>query len=134
RYGVEMRYPFLDVRLAGFVLSLPFICRLPAGEMKALLRNSVGELLPKEIARRRHVTTFDMNIRLHLERILPRAAEILSGNSWTASGFLSRDDVQKDVNMIDKGNLYRLTLDRLMQLWNFARLELWLRSVAKTYS
>jgi asparagine synthase (glutamine-hydrolysing) len=134
RYGVEMRYPFLDVRLADFVLSLPFMCRLPTGEMKALLRRSVGELLPKEIARRRRVTTFDVNIRLHLERILPRVGEILSGNSWTALGFLNRDDVQKDVNMIDKGNLYRLTLDRLMQLWNFARLELWLRSVAEKYS
>ncbi len=50
--GLECRVPFLDHRLVEDVLSLPTAVRLAGDQPKALLRKSVGHLLPKEILHR----------------------------------------------------------------------------------
>src|SRR6185295_6048958 len=46
-HGFEHRYPFLDVRLANFVLGLPPWKRQPRGRMKAILRDGLHEILPR---------------------------------------------------------------------------------------
>jgi asparagine synthase (glutamine-hydrolysing) len=52
RYHLEARHPFLDRRLAGFVLSIPAEQTFRAGIRKYILRNAMSGILP-EIVRKR---------------------------------------------------------------------------------
>jgi asparagine synthase (glutamine-hydrolysing) len=134
RHGVDVRYPFLDARLVQFVLGLPYSCRLPGGRMKVLLRKGLDDLLPRKIARRRRVTTFDTSIRIHLRRILPQVRAVLTDGAWASSAFLDRSQVLAAFNIIDHAGSGPVALDAWLQVWSFARFELWLRTIAGTYS
>lgn len=48
-WSVEARTPFLDLRLADFVLSLPSKERSPNGSLKGLLISAVRDLLPTDL-------------------------------------------------------------------------------------
>ncbi len=50
--GVEARVPFLDHRIVDFVAPLHHSFKLRGPEEKAVLRDSVSDLLPREIAKR----------------------------------------------------------------------------------
>jgi asparagine synthetase B (glutamine-hydrolysing) len=51
--GVECRLPFLDHRLVAFARGLPFDFLLRGGWTKAVLRESVRDIVPRAILRRR---------------------------------------------------------------------------------
>ena len=51
-YGIEIRYPMLDSRLAEFVLSIPWQMRV-TGERKRLVRRALSDLLPENVLRRK---------------------------------------------------------------------------------
>ncbi len=51
-YSIESRAPFLDYRLVEFVLSCPDDFKLNNGVTKRLLRESMKDILPKEISAR----------------------------------------------------------------------------------
>jgi len=50
--GVEARVPFLDHRIVDYVTALPPSLKMSGFREKALLRDSVREWIPREIARR----------------------------------------------------------------------------------
>jgi len=52
-FSIEARLPFLDFRLVEFVFSLPSSYRINQGWTKRILRDSLSDLLPKEICWRR---------------------------------------------------------------------------------
>lgn len=52
RWGVELRYPFLDSRLVEFVLSIPWARRTRDGERKRLLRAAMRGIVPEPVRRR----------------------------------------------------------------------------------
>lgn len=56
RHSLEVRVPFLDSSLVECVLSLPESAKLNHSRPKALLVESLGDLLPKEIAAQRKRT------------------------------------------------------------------------------
>jgi len=58
-HSVEVRLPFLFHELVGFVLSLPSELLLKEGWSKAILRNSVKDLLPTEIVHRKDKVGFE---------------------------------------------------------------------------
>ena len=48
-HGIDVRYPYLDSRLAEFVLSIPWDRRTVGGERKHLLRSAMRGILPETI-------------------------------------------------------------------------------------
>jgi asparagine synthase (glutamine-hydrolysing) len=58
RFGVEVRHPLLDRRLAEFALRLPTDCLFREGMSKWLLRHALRNILPEEVRCRRRKTSF----------------------------------------------------------------------------
>jgi asparagine synthase (glutamine-hydrolysing) len=52
RHGVEMRFPFLDIRLIEFLLSIPFRERTRDGLGKCVMRDALSDILPPAVHRR----------------------------------------------------------------------------------
>jgi asparagine synthase (glutamine-hydrolysing) len=130
RRGFEFRFPFLDPRLAEFVLTLPPELRQPGGRMKRLLRDGLAEVLPMKIARRGHVTGFDPVLRLHLQRSLPLFRTLICDDpEWLSERYVPRDRVRNQILSLDSENPGRLWLHDLIALANIASLEWWLRGL-----
>ena len=69
---VEIRYPFMDVRLVNYLLSIPPI---PWFVAKTLLREAMKGVLPAQVLRRRKTPLVDDPLRAHLtspSRTVPR--------------------------------------------------------------
>jgi asparagine synthase (glutamine-hydrolysing) len=60
---VEIRYPFMDVRLVNYLLSIPPI---PWFVAKTLLRETMNGVLPAPVLRRRKTPLVDDPLRVHL--------------------------------------------------------------------
>ena len=133
-WGLEWRFPFLDVRLARFVLAVPFDHRLPGGEMKLLLRKAMEGLLPDEVARRRHVTCFDSNLNLRAIRNLPQLRAVLSADACLCEPYVNKSAIKQFLNHLDTHSLEEVNSDTSQRAWDIATLELWLRRVEKLRS
>lgn len=57
--GVEIRMPFMDYRLVEFVFSCPYNFKFGNGYTKRLIRDSVSDLMPKEVAFRKSKIGFN---------------------------------------------------------------------------
>ena len=51
-HSVEIRSPFLDYRLVEFVATIPGNMKIRNGNVKDILKKTVGHLLPEEITER----------------------------------------------------------------------------------
>jgi asparagine synthase (glutamine-hydrolysing) len=125
--GVEMRFPFLDRRLAEFVLALPYEARLPHGRMKRLLRCGMKELLPREVAERQGVTTFDAMVRRNFHKNRPCIRAIIGSGQWLSGKFINRDAAKKLFQPLDTGAEALVNCHAVTTVLDVAQLELWLR-------
>jgi asparagine synthase (glutamine-hydrolysing) len=53
RYGIDMRHPFADRKLVEFLISLPSVIKSDPMRPKAILADSLNDLLPEILQRRR---------------------------------------------------------------------------------
>jgi asparagine synthase (glutamine-hydrolysing) len=67
-HGLESRVPLLDLALAEFVLSLPLHLRMSGTNPKDILRNSMSDLLPAEVVKRKDKMGFPVPIISWLKR------------------------------------------------------------------
>ncbi|MBI4638605.1 MAG: asparagine synthase (glutamine-hydrolyzing) [Candidatus Rokubacteria bacterium] len=83
RFGIEMRYPFLDSRLVEFVLAVPWERRTRDGERKRLLRTAMRGLVPEAVLERRGkgdwTLLMDRSVRTVCRREPPAPVENRSG-------------------------------------------------------
>lgn len=130
QHGLEKRYPYLDKALVELVLSLPYEHRLPSGRMKVLLRRSLADLLPPEIAERRRVTTFNSALFASLDRHLPLLREACFGDDrWESAPYVRRSVVQAMLVRMAQEGSRALGWKDAHDLWRISMLELWLRRV-----
>jgi asparagine synthase (glutamine-hydrolysing) len=120
RRGVELRFPFLDLKLARFVLALPPERRRPRGLLKRLLRESLRELLPREIAERDRVTTGEAIDADQRTRNVDLVRTVLEDEEpWRSAPFVDREAAR---NLLREAGA-----EAWIALWDMATLELWLR-------
>ncbi|MBI4611279.1 MAG: asparagine synthase (glutamine-hydrolyzing) [Candidatus Rokubacteria bacterium] len=83
RWGMELRYPFLDSRLVEFVLSIPWERRTRDGERKWILRRSMQGIVPDTIRSRQGkgdwTDPMDRNLTALCRRDPPAPLEDRSG-------------------------------------------------------
>jgi asparagine synthetase B (glutamine-hydrolysing) len=127
RVGVELRFPFLDRRLAEFVLALPYEARLPHGRMKRLLRYGMKELLPREVALRQGVTTFDAMVRRNFVKNRPCFRRVFADERWLCKEFINREAVKKLFETLDNRGESLVDCHAVATVLDVAQLELWLR-------
>jgi asparagine synthase (glutamine-hydrolysing) len=127
--GVQMRFPFLDVRLARFVLAIPFEHRLPTGWRRRLLRQALADVLPPEIARRRPVTTFETNVTRFIRQNLPRHRWVLNDGQWASEPYVERHGALQLFHTLDTAPPGPAGSRQWFKAWNILMLELWLRDL-----
>jgi asparagine synthase (glutamine-hydrolysing) len=88
-HSLEVRPPLLDHRLVEYVLSLPGDTRMGEREQKALLRSSVGDLIPTEVLTRPK-QGFVGPLQTWLEREGEWARDFIAGGELIRQGVLSR--------------------------------------------
>ncbi len=119
-YGIEFRHPFLDTRLIEFSLSLPPEYKLQNGLIKAVLRESVKDLLPSKIYTRDDKAEFS-------EALLAQIIDIDMENFWKNS-FLEKKDIveHKFINdFLVKFQQGTLDEDEIGRFWRLITLEKW---------
>ncbi len=121
-HSLEVRAPFLDVRVVEFAAALPAALKFRWGQGKYLLRRAFGDLLPREIWNRRKMgfgVPLDHWFRNEL-RDLTR--DTLLAPEARCLRFFRREAIEQ---------LFREHIehrfDHAPRLWSLAFLELWLR-------
>ena len=72
-WGLEVRVPFCDYRIVEYLYGVPWAFKDWGGEEKGLLRQAMGDLLPRQIAHRKkspYPKTFDPGYAALLEKRL----------------------------------------------------------------
>lgn len=127
--GVEIRAPYLDTRLANFVLSVPWQERLPGGDMRRLQRTAVRPFLPESVGGRLAKSMFGdarcQQVRLNLGQI----QQLLRQRLWASAPFVDQDAARGELASC----LAKDPEIRMPRLWlpvcRIAALEAWLRRV-----
>jgi asparagine synthetase B (glutamine-hydrolysing) len=120
RSGLEMRHPFLDVRVVEALLSLPSEQRFSAGLAKAVLRRAMRGTLPELVRKRRDPATFDVYVeRCVLDRHRPLLRGLLRGGRLEAEGLIDAAWVAARLDGSSGGGA--------QALFRMAAMELWLR-------
>jgi asparagine synthetase B (glutamine-hydrolysing) len=86
--GIEWRYPFLDVRLVRFMLSIPYQQRLLVRGRKEMLRKAVADLLPEPVVCRFQGPAFDTTKPRHIAPNLTRDRSLLMDGEWMSAPFV----------------------------------------------
>lgn len=129
--GVELRHPFLDRRLAGVVLSIPWERRLVRGRMKALLRDAMADELPPIIAQRRQVTTFEQAV-VAAVRAQMDLLEKTMNSKWTGSEIVDRTVARELFAKVHRDGT-SASYEDCYDLWSAASIELWIRTLEQGY-
>ncbi|MBB4638474.1 asparagine synthetase B family protein [Longimicrobium terrae] len=120
--GMEVRYPFLDRRLAEFCLRLPVEQRVRPGGSKWVLREAMRGILPEAVRTRRGKGGIDARILWALQHEAPRVGWLLR-DPWVAqAGWVDADALRAAVERARQGEV-----DNLSHLLGTLSLETWLR-------
>jgi asparagine synthase (glutamine-hydrolysing) len=128
-HGLEVRFPYLDRRLADFVLAVPYAHRLPRGRMKLLLREAMKGLLPRPIIDRRRVTGFQCLAPLEFSRHREQLRALLWGERWLCEPYVEQKVLRKIFERVDKDPFECSNCQDVRCVQHIAQLELWLRAL-----
>lgn len=122
-HSIESRVPFLDYRLVEYIFSLPDHQKIDKGYTKAVLRNSLGDLIPKNINARTDKMGFVTPEHVWFaDELKGWADEIIHSSSFKSRKYFDHQRVLKVTQ--DYQNQKR---DIGFALWRWINLELWLR-------
>jgi asparagine synthase (glutamine-hydrolysing) len=122
--GLSLRLPWLDVRLARFVLSLPWTARIPRRGMKSLPREALP--MARRVATRARATSHEDGTLATLAREIGRARPLLVDGPWRAAPYVSRREVRARLEEAEAG---AAGWREASWLWSVATLERWLRAI-----
>lgn len=126
--GMEVRMPYLDVRLAEYVMSIPWTARLPHGDMRRLQREGARKILPIRVVDSPKVT-FQASFDSQVQCALPLIRAILDDARWASARFVIQSAAR---GLAGRGGLPAIHMRRY--LWKIASLEVWLRSFEDYFS
>ena len=127
--GVVVRFPFLDVRLADFVLAIPPELRLPNGSYRVIQRKAMAGILPVAIAHRHEATTFEAAFELRAKKGLSRFRRVLEEGEWRSAPYADRNELLRLAKGLGERVEGRGAFPRYRALENVALLEAWLRAL-----
>jgi asparagine synthase (glutamine-hydrolysing) len=120
-HGLESRVPLLDLALVEFVLSLPLHLRMSGTNPKDILRNSMSDLLPAEVVKRKDKMGFPVPIISWLKRDKSGQVEDL------LNSLAGRELPGVSINL-QNITKFQTHIDA-RELWGGLLLESWLRSL-----
>ncbi|MBF0339625.1 MAG: asparagine synthase (glutamine-hydrolyzing) [Magnetococcales bacterium] len=119
--SLESRVPLLDTRLASLAASIPPRIKYKNGEMKAIFRQSVRNLLPRSVLNRKDKMGFPVPLNEWWQTGIIRefVTDILLSERCLTRGVFNRESLSRTLNAAD------FRFDR--QIWGALSLELWFR-------
>ena len=121
-HGLEVRQPFLDVRLAEFAIGLPTKFKRRGNQGKWLLRKAFADRLPKSIWQRRKMG-FGVPLGPWFRKELRELLESTLGNTQAhLTRWLRADSIRGLMDQHQRGEF-----DHSYRLWSLLMLELWLQ-------
>jgi asparagine synthase (glutamine-hydrolysing) len=120
--SIEVRVPFLDHELIEFCLQLPDSQKIQNGTRKVALREAMKGVLPENILHRPKKGFVVPLNRWFKGKLFDEIQGILTDEQFVSRGFISRDDIQKLIQRMSKGDS-----DAVDLVFRFLVLELWIR-------
>jgi asparagine synthase (glutamine-hydrolysing) len=118
--SLESRVPLLDHRIADLVTSMPPVMKFKGGELKYILKRTVGELLPERILTRKDKMGFPVPLHLWARgESGDFFRDVLLSPQARARGIFDQREVEK--LMCYEGAFGR-------RLWGLLNLELWFQT------
>jgi len=118
RFSVESRVAFSDdINLIEYVFGIPSSYKVKNGTSKYLLRESMKNILPKEIVQRKNKLGFDTPEKKWFNHLEPQLREIVS--TQQQDGFIKWEELNKNWDQLFKEAMNTSTI-RLWRLINFA--------------
>jgi asparagine synthase (glutamine-hydrolysing) len=123
--GVEVRFPFLDTRLAAFAATVPADMKMRGGQLRTFFKRAYADLLPPEVrAKRKHGFALPIPtwLRTHPE-LREMMHDLVLGPRAVQRGFFRKRALEDlvDRHRTDTTSYYGTIL------WNLMVLELWQR-------
>jgi asparagine synthase (glutamine-hydrolysing) len=127
--GLEFRYPFLDVKLIEYVLSIPFEHWPEAAPYARLHREFLGRYLPESV-RQRTKATFSAGVAYRMKLAWPRIRSLFFEGEWHAARYVNRLYAQELIAPGGDG-IGEDDWERWRGIWAIALLEAWLRRISE---
>ena len=120
--SLEVRAPFLDVRVVEFAASLPVSMKFRWGRGKYLLRRAFGELLPREIW-----TRPKMGFGVPLDQWFRKELRDLTHDTLLATDARCHQFFRREaIEQLFQDHIQH-RFDHAARLWSLTFFELWLR-------
>lgn len=130
RYDVDLRYPFRDLRLVNFLLSLPAHQLYRQGISRPILRNALTGRLPEKIRLRQGKTNLEaLVLRGLLDREWPTLADGLAAPDALWRHFVRLEGFR--VHPLSERRA-ALSSSELVTLWQCLALEAWQQRLTAT--
>ena len=124
RYGFEARYPFLDLRLIEFVLSIPPEQLFRPGSHKSLIRRAMTGILPDVVRDRPDKSSLEAFLHWSLrKKETRRIRRLLDSPHVAAMGFVDEGRLVAAYERFRAGDW----TGPVSPLWRCIQLEIWLR-------
>lgn len=123
-FNLEWVAPFLDKRFIEFSLSLPLEMRNCCGQIKYIMYESLGHMIPKFIVDRPKeglVLSFDFYVS-RKDEILRMVDKYLNNPNSEICNYLEFSEISKIINQFK----IQFDFDYLRKVWMLLNLELWL--------
>jgi asparagine synthase (glutamine-hydrolysing) len=116
-WGLESRVPFLDHPLVEFLATVPAIVKFKGGELKRLLKESCGDVLPPEVLMRRDKMGFPVPLKEWFDGPLSGfIRDVLGSQRAGDRPYIKRKGLQRGLSV---GTRFS------RRLWGLLSLELW---------
>ncbi len=126
-WGLEVRVPFCDYRIAEYLYAVPWEYKDYQGEEKGLLRAAMGDILPPSIAHRKkspYPKTFDPQYEAILQ---DRMDGLLAQKDAPLFSLVSKKELQTLLNKQSPWPWYGQLMRRPQILAYFLQMDFWLR-------
>jgi asparagine synthase (glutamine-hydrolysing) len=124
--SVETRYPFLDEDVIAFISRIHPRWKLRGGlKDKYLLRRAAERILPAEVAQRRKQMFRAPLAETFLRDALPFVRDLMSPESLARAGYFDVDAVQRDCDLVAKGEGSKLGIFASLGLGGVVATQLW---------
>lgn len=117
-HSIESRLPFLDYRLVEFSQSLPDYCKINQGKTKAVLRNAMKSVLPKQIQNRMDKIGFETAEEKWEKENLLGVRKMIERSIEKTDGIINQNSLKYFDNIISKGK-------RDFTIWRMINFGIW---------
>lgn len=122
---IEKRYPYLDQEFVEYLMSVPLNQLLRPGERRSLMRRSLADLLPHDVAIRKTKTGASRCYSVALERNWAQIESLVSEPLIARARYVNQKEFYAALLRMRNGQLPKYFLRLLKAL----SLELWLREL-----